>query len=216
MADLSPLRERRWAPPVNMGPPPRGKARAHSRVVRVLRWLLPMIMAAMVATLLGLIISHALRRRDAASRDAATPIELVNPHFFGRDGQGRPYTLGAKQAARDVRSFQTVLLSYPTVILHASDADKARTSTITADSGVYHEDSRLLYLKGHVRADNAADSRFASDQAVVDTRTGRVSSPSALSSHTPLGNLQSTGFDVFDKGDRVVFTGGVHARLNSH
>jgi lipopolysaccharide export system protein LptC len=216
MADLSPLGDRRWAPPVHADPPPRGKARAHSRFVRVLRWLLPLIMVGMVATLLGLIVAHALRRRDAAWRDANTPIELVNPHFYGRDSQGRPYTLGARQAARDTRSFQTVLLSFPTFVLYASDADRTKPSTITADTGVYHEDSRLLDLKGHVRAQNARSSRFAADQAVVDTRTGRVTSPSALSSQTPLGDLQSTGFDVFDKGDRVVFNGGVHARLNSH
>jgi lipopolysaccharide export system protein LptC len=175
-----------------------------------------MIMAGVVATLLGFVVVHALRRHDAAHRDDATPIELVNPHFFGRDSQGRPYTLGARQAARDTRSFQTVLLSFPTVVLHASDSDKGQPSTITADRGVYHEDSRLLFLEGHVRADNAKASRFASDRAVVDTRTGQITSPSALASSTPMGDLQSKGFDVFDKGNRVVFRGGVHARLNSH
>jgi lipopolysaccharide export system protein LptC len=41
-----------------------------------------------------------------------------------------------------------------------------------------------------------------------------VTSPSALSGHGPLGDLRSNGFDVFDKGDRVIFKGGVHARLN--
>jgi hypothetical protein len=30
-----------------------------------------------------------------------------------------------------------------------------------------------------------------------------------------MGDLQSTGFDLFDRGDRAVFKGGVHARLNT-
>jgi lipopolysaccharide export system protein LptC len=195
------------------GAPPRGKPRQHSRVVRILRWLLPAIMVGMVALLVGLVVAHALRRQDAAHRDATSPIEMVNPHFFGRDSQGRAYTLEAKQAARDEKSFQRVLLSYPAVTLYT---DGARPSTMTADRGIYHEDSRLLYLKGHVMADNAKSSRFATDEAVVNTRTGAVTSPTALSSRTPLGDLNSNSFDVFDKGDRVVFKGGVHARLNQH
>jgi len=172
-----------------------------------------MIMVGVVAGLVGLVVAHAVRRRDAAHRDASTPIEMINPHFFGRDSQGRAYTLGARQAARDEQSFQRVLLSYPTVTL---DTEAARPSTLTADSGVYHEDSRILYLKGHVRAANAAASRFATDEAIVNTRTGTVTSPTALSGQTSAGDVQSQSFDVFDKGDTVVFKGGVHARLNSH
>ena len=196
-----------------LGPPPRGKARAHSRLVRVLRWVLPMIMIGVVGALVVLVVAHAVRRRDAAHRDAATPIEMVNPHFFGRDSQGRAYTLGARQAARDEQSFQRVLLSYPSVTL---DTEGPHPSTLTADRGVYHEDTRMLYLKGHVRANNAKASRFATDEAIVNTRTGAVTSPSALAGETPVGDVQSRSFDVFDKGGRVVFKGGVHARLNQH
>lgn len=192
---------------------PRGKARVHSRVVMVLRWLLPAIMAAVVAALATLVVVHAVKRQAAAHREASTPIEMVNPHFFGRDNQGRAFTLGARQATRDEASFQRVLLVYPSVTL---DAGGAHPSTLTADHGVYHEDTRLLYLQGHVRADNAATSKFATDEAVVDTRTGVVKGAGALAGQTPVGNVKSGSFDVYDKGDRVVFTGGVHARLNQH
>jgi lipopolysaccharide export system protein LptC len=195
------------------GPPPRGKARAHSRLVRVLRFLLPMTMVCVVGALVVLVVAHAVRRHDAAHRDASTPIEMVNPHFFGRDSQGRAYTLGARQAARDEQSFQRVLLSYPWINM---DTEGSHPSNLTADTGVYHEDTRMLYLKGHVRANNARDSRFATDEAVVNTRTGQVTSPTALAGETPTGDVQSHAFDVFDKGARVVFKGGVHARLNQH
>jgi lipopolysaccharide export system protein LptC len=167
-------------------------------------------MIGVLATVVGLIIAHAVRRRDASHRDADTPIEMINPHFFGRDAQGRAYTLGARQAARDETSFERVLLNYPTFTLDTA----GHPSTVTADTGVYHEDTRMLYLKGHIRADNAKSSKFATDEAVVNTRTGMVSSPTALSSQTPIGDLQSRSFDIFNKGDRVVFKGGVHGRFN--
>jgi lipopolysaccharide export system protein LptC len=193
--------------------PPRGKARVHSRLVRVLRVVLPLIMVAVIALLTYLVVEHAIRRQAAAQQDASTPIRMVNPHFFGRDTQGRAFTLGARQAVRDESSFQTVLLSFPTI---TQDLNGPHPSTLTADTGVYHEDTRILFLKGHVHADNAKQSNFATDEATVNTKTGVVVGGAPLSSQTPVGSVKSNSFDVYDKGDRVVFKGGVHARLNQH
>ncbi len=196
-----------------LGRLPRGKPRAHSLLVRILRVFLPMIMLGVIGLLVTLVVAHAVRRQAAAHNDASTPIRMVNPHFFGRDSQGRAYTLGARQASRDEASFQTVLLNYPTVTL---DVNGLHPSTLTADSGVYHEDTRILFLKGHVRANNAKQSNFATDEATVNTHTGEVVGGAPLASQTPLGDLKSNKFDVYDKGDRLVFKGGVHARLNQH
>ncbi len=191
-------------------PPPRGPARRRSLIVRILRWLLPAIMVAVIALLVGLVIEHTARRRSAAHREAQSPIRMVNPHFFGRDNQGRPYILGASQAARDEASLQQVRLLNPSVTL---DMDGPHPSTLTADTGVYREDTRILYLKGHVRADSAKTSRFATDEAVINTQTGVVEGPQSIASQTPVGDLKSNSFGVSDKGDRVIFKGGVHARL---
>ena len=200
------------APPKTpTGAPPRGRARHHSILVHTLRWLLPLIMIAVVALLVGLVLQHAARRRAASHKEAQAPIRMLNPHFYGRDNQGRPYILGASEAARDESSLEMVRLLKPTVTL---DIDGPHPSNLTADTGAYHEDTRILILKGHVMADNSKSSRFSTDEAVVNTETGVVSGPASLSSQTPVGDLRSNSFDVFDKGNRVIFKGGVHARLN--
>ncbi len=210
MSISSPTAKARTASPLER--PPRGKARAHSRLVRFLRIALPLIMVAVVASLAGLVIDHALKRRAAARRDEVTPIRMINPHFFGRDNEGKAFTLGAREAARDDKSFQRVLLEFPTLTL---DAGGPSPSHVTADTGVYHEDTRLLYLSGHVKADNYRNSKVATDEALVNTRTGTVTSPSALASQTAAGRMNANSFDVFDKGDRLIFKGGVHSRLNA-
>jgi lipopolysaccharide export system protein LptC len=192
---------------------PRGKARAHSRLVKVLRVVLPLMMVAVIATLAGLVISHAVRRHGARHQDANTPIRMTNPHFFGRDNQGRAFTIGARQAERDPNSLQVVLLQDPSLTLGAGAPD---ARSLTADSGVYHEDTRILLLRGHVKASNAANSHFATNEAIVNTRTGQVAGPAALATQTPQGAVKSKSFDVYDKGDRVIFKGGVHAVLKSH
>jgi lipopolysaccharide export system protein LptC len=211
MSDLAEPAGLAGRPARPVGPPPRGAARRHGVFVRILRWLLPLIMVGVAALLVGLVLEHSARRRAASHREAQAPIRMLNPKFFGRDNQGRPYILGASQAARDEASLELVRLRDPSVTL---DMDGPHPSTLTADTGVYREDTRILYLKGHVKADNAKTSKFDTDEAVVNTQTGVVTGPAALSSETPVGDLQSRSFDVFDKGNRVVFKGGVHARLN--
>jgi len=172
-------------------------------------------MIGVAGVLAGFVAAHAIRQHQAARAGVSAPIRMLNPHFYGRDTQGRPYTLTAREAARDPRSFQTVLLSEPFVTLAATQG-QGRPSTLIADTGVYHEDTRILLLRGHVRATDAKSGHFASDEAVVNTRTGSVVGPQALQSQSDTGALQSRSFDVYDKGDRMVFKGGVHARLNAH
>ena len=195
------------------GPPPRGKARAHSRLVRILRFLLPMTMMGIGGLLAGLVVAHAIRRQEAARAEVTSPIRMVNPHFYGRDNSGRPYSLAAREAARDERAFQTVRLTGPNLTL---DTGAAHPSTLAADHGVYQEDTRILTLNGHVRAVDAKGGRFASEEAVVNTRTGQVSGPKPMAGATGAGGIQARSFQAYDKGNRVVFTGGVHARLSSH
>jgi lipopolysaccharide export system protein LptC len=197
---------------VSLGPPPRGKARAHSRMVRVLRVLLPLTVVGMIAALAGLVVMHAIRRAAATRLDIAAPIRMVNPHFFGRDSQDRPYTLSARAASRDPISFQRVLLDHPVVVLNTGGPHPA---SLAADRGVYQEDTRILILTGNVRGVDAKSAHFASDQAVVNTRTGSVTGPHAVADDPSHGAIQSKSFDVYDKGDRVVFKGGVHARLDA-
>jgi lipopolysaccharide export system protein LptC len=178
-----------------------------------MRILLPAIMLGVLALLAALVVEHALRRQAAAHQDSSTPIRMTNPHFFGRDNQGRAFTLGAQQAERDERSLQVVLLHFPSLTL---DQGGVHPSTLTADSGVYHEDTRMLLLRGHVLGANAAGERFATDQAVVNTRTGQVEGPQSLAAQTNQGSIKSNGYDVYNKGATVVFKGGVHAQLKTH
>lgn len=195
------------------GAPPRGKARVHSRLVRILRFLLPLTMVAVAGLLAGLVVAHAIRRRAAARAEIASPIRMVNPHFYGRDNSGRPYTLAAREAARDEHWSQRVLLVGPNLVL---DTGAAHPSTLVADHGVYQEDTRILSLAGNVRAVDAKGARFASQAAVVNTRTGQVTGPKPLAGASSSGAVEAQSFQAYDKGDRVVFKGGVHARLATH
>ena len=188
----------------------RRQARAHSRLVRLMRWLLPAAIVALLAVLGAFVAMEARRSEAAKPREIPTEIRMVGPRFLGRDDSGRAFNLSARQAARNDSDMREVILSFPVMTL---DVDGAHPKTLTADNGVYREDTRLLRLNGHVQVDDATATSAATDQAVVDTRAGTVTGTTPVAGTGMLGHVQAHSYEVLDKGQRVILRGGVHATL---
>ena len=188
----------------------RRRARAHSRLVLAMRWLLPTLILALLGLLGAFVVGQAVRAAAARPKEMPTQIRMVGPHFIGRDNQGRAFNLAARLAVRADTNMQQVLLGSPVIVM---DVDSDHPKTLTADNGVYDEDTRLLHLKGHVRVDDAAASTVATDEALVDTKAGTVSGVSALSGTGPMGAIHAGHYAATEKGQTVILSGGVHAQL---
>jgi lipopolysaccharide export system protein LptC len=185
--------------------------KAHSRLVHVLRWLLPTIIFAIIGVLGGFVALNAMRSMAARPKEVPTEIQMVNPRFLGRDSQGRVFDLSARRATRDDHDMRLVRLTAPVMVMNTADRGP---TTLIADSGVYREDTRILHLTGHVRLADAKASAAATEEAVVDTRAGTVTGLSPVAGASPTGSIQARGYSVTDRGDRLILHGGVHARLN--
>ncbi|HUZ14330.1 MAG TPA: LPS export ABC transporter periplasmic protein LptC [Caulobacteraceae bacterium] len=188
----------------------RRRARAHSRLVHLLRWLLPGAIGAILAALGVFVALQALRSEALRPREIPTQIRMVSPHFIGRDDRGRAYDLAARLAVRNDRNMQAVLLTDPVMVL---DVDSAHPKTLTADRGVYDENTRLLRLTGHVRMDDASASAVATDEALVDTRAGTVSGRGPIAGRGPTGSIFGRSYTANEKSGVVVIRGGVHGEL---
>jgi len=188
----------------------RRRARAHSRLVMVLRWLLPTLMLALLGLLGAFVIGQAVRVAAARPREMPTQIRMVSPHFIGRDNQGRAFNLAARVALRDDTNMQRVFLTFPVIVM---DVDSVHPKTLTSDRGVYDEDTHLLRLNGHVRVDDSTASTVATDDALVDTKAGTVSGVSALNGNGPMGQIHAGSYTATEKGQVLILHGGVHAQL---
>jgi lipopolysaccharide export system protein LptC len=188
----------------------RRRARIHGRLVLALRWLLPTLILAMLGLLGAFVVSQAVRAAAARPKELPTQIRMISPHFIGRDNQGRAFNLAARLAVRDDADMQRVYLGAPVMVM---DADSAHPKTLTADRGVYDEDTRILRLIGHVRVDDAAASTVGSNEALVDTRAGTVTGVSPIAASGPMGAIQAGSYSATQKGGVVVMHGGVHAVL---
>jgi lipopolysaccharide export system protein LptC len=198
------------ARPGSAGAEFRRRARAHSRLVYALRWLLPTLIMAMLGLLGAFVATQAMRAAAARPKESPTQIRMISPHFIGRDNQGRAFNLSSRMAMRDDTDMQRVNLTAPVMML---DTDSPRPKTLTADRGVYDEDTRMLRLTGHVRVDDSTNSTAGTSEALVDTRAGTVSGGAGVSGQGPMGQIQAGSYTASQKSDVVVMHGGVHAVL---
>ncbi|WP_304170174.1 LPS export ABC transporter periplasmic protein LptC [Phenylobacterium aquaticum] len=194
--------------------PRRQEARwlAHSRLIRRMRVALPVAIGVILLAMVGFVIQGSIVGARAKPSDADAPIQLVKPRFVGRDNKGRAFVLTAKTATRDEKDYQRVLLDTPELIL---DEEGTNPTHVTARSGVYREDAKMLNLDGGVKL-NGGDVNFSTASSIFNTATGELEGKGVIQGAGALGEIIAKSYGVYDKGERMVFKGGVHTRVESH
>jgi lipopolysaccharide export system protein LptC len=185
--------------------------RRRSRTLRWLRIGVPALIVVILAAMAGSVAWNALRTKSEASSDPDAPIRLVNPRFVGRDDRGRAFVITAASATRDQNDYQRVILERPALVLDEDGPDPMR---ISSASGVYHEGDRKLELSGGVRISSAQQS-FETAESLFDTKTGELVGSGPIQGSGSLGEISAKSYAVYGKGERMVFKGGVRARLQT-
>ena len=185
--------------------------RRRSRTIRLLRVLLPALIALIFLGLAGSVAWSTFRSQPQTAQRGDEPIRLVNPRFVGRDDKGRAFVLTADAATRDLRDYQRVILERPALVLDEGGPDQLR---LAGRSGVFHEATGKLELDGGVRMADAQNA-FETAASQFDTKTGELVGSGAIQGSGGLGQVTAGSYSVHDKGDRLVFKGGVHTRLDA-
>ena len=185
--------------------------RRRSKLVHFFRRALP---AAVLAVLLGLaitIIVQTMGRR--AEPQAEVAVRMVNPRFRSRDDDGRAFVLSAREAVRDVRNFQRILLTGPTLELQGK-ADGPPLK-VTAASGVYLETTQVMTLEGSVRLDDPSGWVFNTEKAVIDTRRDLISGDKPVTGVGPTQRISADTYAIYNRGERILFRGKTRTQLNT-
>ncbi len=188
--------------------PPTGHPHARrSRYVGVLKFLLPVL----AAVLVGLIAfwpqlqertgEFRLRFETLGSQEADV-VQMINPRFLGVDVADRRYTITAGRATQ---------VEEGRINLENPKGDMALENgswvVLSANTGAYYRDRRILDLAGSVNLYHDAGYEFSTEQASIDLGKGTAAGDVATTGQGPIGHIQSDGFRVFDRGERVLFTG---------
>lgn len=204
------------APDLPVTAPPGRRAaierwRRRSRLVRSVRIALPAAIALILAGLAASVGYNALVGAPEQAQDADAPIRLVNPRFVGRDAEGRGFVLTAASAVRDQQDYQRVILDRPALVLDEQGPDSLR---ISSRSGVFHEGTGQLQLSGGVRL-SGAQAMFETAASSFDTKTGVLTGSGPIQGTGSLGEIDAKSYAVYGKGERMVFKGGVRARIET-
>ena len=183
--------------------------RRRSRTVRALRIILPGLIGLILAGLGAAVAYNALTSEPVQPGDASAPIRLVNPRFVGRDDKGRAFAITAQSAMRDPRDYQRVVLDQPTLVMDEQGPDPIR---LMANKGVYHEGTYKLDLNGGVRL-VGSKAAFDTASSLFDTKSGEVVGSGPIQGSGSLGEIHAKSYAIYGKGERVIFRGGVHTRL---
>lgn len=182
----------------------------HRKPVRALRTVLPTIAVGVAVAIVGQGVIRAMAIKPIAPASAA-PLRMDNPRFTGTLKDGRAFLITATSATRDLVNTDQVFLKNPQ-LTRGYGSDKP-THVVSKD-GAYQEEKGSLLLTGDVKIDNGQGYQFASQKALIDTRTGDLVGGAAVEGAGPNnGAIRADSYSVSDKGDRVVFKGRVRTRL---
>jgi lipopolysaccharide export system protein LptC len=194
---------------------PRVTSDAYSRRVVLLKRVLP-------AVGLGLLLLVAAWPRlqrlledvrfalPSIDRRDAWELRMINPRYAGIDRLSRPYVLTAASGRQMPDRGDLMSLDRPhgQLILHGG-----AKVVLTAVTGVYQSQSRLLDLFGGVTLTHENGTRFVTEAAHLDLASETGAGQDPVAGRGPSGDITAQGFRILDKGDTIVFTGRSHLLL---
>lgn len=135
---------------------------------------------------------------------AVEALSMVNARYFGTDKKGQPYSVTAKGVKENPDNDKLVELTGPQADITLTNGDWL---SIEAAAGRYDRDSEVLDLQGDVSLFQDKGYELHADAMTVKLKDGVASSRTKVQSQGPFGELNAQGFDLYDKGERVVFLG---------
>lgn len=191
-------------------------ARMRARVVRNLRLVFLFLIVALAANVVVQSILSGAREPPSAPAAISTGERIVNPRFTGLDAAGRPYVLTADSAVRrlvglgNLTDLENPRIDYALLLGGGQTPD---ASEVLSRIGVYDDRTRTLHMSDTVRFATRSGYRFHTQGAAIDLDRGVVRGEEPVEGHAPWGGVQAQGFELYEDGRRLLFTGGVVTRF---
>jgi lipopolysaccharide export system protein LptC len=206
----APARRVRYNPRDTRGEGAFAAAERHSRVVRVLKYVLPAL------AILGGVTFWASARvvpgdMAAIVQSAGIDVEsnsvvMDKPHISGFEGTRRAYEVKADSAVQSLDDPKVVTFNE---IDGRFGLDEAGVAQLDATTGIYDGNTNTLTLKDGIDVQTNTGYSATLQGAAIDLAKGTLVSDQPLELRTGEGSIKAGGVSVAERGKRVTFTGGV-------
>ncbi|NKB54298.1 MAG: LPS export ABC transporter periplasmic protein LptC [Rhizobiaceae bacterium] len=181
------------------------RARRHSRMVLLLKAVLPVLATTVVGIFVVLVLTTQLPVADVSIDKVSLKegkLVMEKPKMAGFDKNNRPYDVQAIQAIQD--------LAQPgKVLLNSIDAklpfDATSFANIGAISGVYDTKSEKLFLDENVTINGARGMDVHLKNADIDINSGSMASEKPVTVNSENTNISADSISVEKGGDRILF-----------
>ena len=186
----------------------RAAAQGHSRMVRRLRLVLPLVALVIVAGLAGAAFLPSLLGPgiDIGSVGVSSEgLVMAKPRLSGHDGD-RSYEVTADRAVQSLTNPKLVELEG---IVAQITLPRGNWVRLQAKRGLYDSEAEKLKLTEGIVVASRDGEDAALDSADVDLKTGAATSSAPLEIRGPRGTIRAGGASVSDPGGAIVFNNGV-------
>lgn len=123
----------------------------------------------------------------------------ISPTYQGRDQEGQLYVIKADKG--EEISPQYYKLVNPSLVYHLNSGQEIQ---ISAQQGFYEPQERKVSLVDEVRVKHSSGYDFVTSKALIDIEHVTISGDNLVSGKSPTGNLEGSGFQVLDRGNRII------------
>lgn len=190
---------------------------ARARLVRTLRYVLPGIAVLLIGAVAAWPLLQARIGRiplgfATITQDEIDQQRMINPRYVGVDDRNQPFTITANSATKIDTKGNLVELEQPKADMALKDGHWV---ALTATTGTFSQDAQLIQLVDSVSLFHDTGYEFRTETAYIDVKAGTAYGQDPIQGQGPLGTLKAEGFRIYDKGERVVFTGRARMVLQS-
>lgn len=188
-------------------------ARRHSRRVRVLRILLPVVALMGIGALFALTqlgLPLALDLSNARLSITPNAVIMEHPNFTGFAGEGREYSVSAARAVQSLANPDRVQLEAISATIDIADQG---VTSVAAGSGKYDHAAGTLRLEGDVTLDSSQGYGLRMREVDIDFNAGTMRSDKPVTVIYADSEIVAERLLASDNGKRIRFEGGVHTTI---
>lgn len=186
-------------------------ARRHTRLVKVLRFIAPimggLIVAAVVAAVAAVSFLPEVKVSGALlSKDGLT---MVEPRVSGFSND-RAYHLTAERAFQSMKA--TKVIQFENVDARI-EMEKPNWARITSRRGVYDSDKETVKLEKNVKITTTEGQEIVTDRADADIKSGLITTDAPVTITGARFRVEAVGAEVQDNGKVIIFKSKVRMTI---
>ena len=190
------------------------KGSSHDRVVRSLRYGLPLIIGVIAAVLVFSPFTQRTEISFLLAKDkvdmASERMKVTRAEYRGQDSKGQPFALLAGSAVQKSSAEPIVRMQELSGAIRLKDGP----ATIAAAEGQYDMDSEKVSVPGTVKVRSADGYRIDANNVAIDLKNRSLVGTGGVNGALNIGNFSANELTA-DLDQRIVrLSGNAHLRIN--